>query len=88
MPTALVTGLTGQDGSYLAELLLAKGYRIVGAVRSAQIAVGSLSPTLMNRVELVDWDMLDQRVMVDILSHYQPEELYNFFCLFIRVSNV
>ena len=78
MPTALVTGLTGQDGSYLAELLLAKGYRIVGAVRSAQIAVGSLSPTLMNRVELVDWDMLDQRVMVDILSHYQPEELYNF----------
>lgn len=78
MLTALVTGLTGQDGSYLAELLLAKGYRVVGAVRNAQMAVGALSPDLMNRVELVDWDMQDQRVMVDILSHYQPAELYNF----------
>jgi GDPmannose 4,6-dehydratase len=78
MSTALVTGITGQDGSYLAEQLLAKGYRIVGAVRNARKAVGSLPPGLMNRVELVDWDMLDQRTMVDVLSQYQPAELYNF----------
>lgn len=77
MPTALLTGITGQDGSYLAELLLAKGYRIVGAVRNARTASVSLPPSLMTRVELVDWDMLDQQTMADVLSHYQPVELYN-----------
>ena len=78
MKTALVTGVTGQDGSYLAELLIAKGYRVVGAVRDVQLAVESLPSTLVSRVELVVWDVLDQRRMVDVLSRYRPQEVYNF----------
>ncbi len=78
MKTALITGVTGQDGSYLAELLIAKGYRVVGAVRDVQLAVESLPSTLVSRVELVVWDVLDQRRMVDVLSRYRPQEVYNF----------
>ena len=78
MKTALVTGVTGQDGSYLAELLIAKGYRVVGAVRDVQLAVESLPSTLVSRVELVVCDVLDQRRMVDVLSRYRPQEVYNF----------
>lgn len=78
MKTALITGVTGQDGSYLAELLIAKGYRVVGAVRDVQLAVKSLPSTLVSRVELVVWDVLDQRRMVDVLSRYRPQEVYNF----------
>jgi GDPmannose 4,6-dehydratase len=76
--TALITGLTGQDGSYLTELLLARGYRVVGAVRNRLVASSSLSKGLLDKVELVEWDMLDQQKMVDVLSHYQPAEIYNF----------
>ena len=78
MKTALVTGVTGQDGSYLAEFLIAKGYRVVGAVRDIQLAVETLPSSLVNRVELVVWDLLDQRRMVDVLSCYRPQEVYNF----------
>ena len=78
MKTALITGVTGQDGSYLAELLIAKGYRVVGAVRDEQLALESLPSSLVSRVELVVWDMLDQRRMVDVLSRYRPQEVYNF----------
>lgn len=78
MRSALITGMTGQDGSYLAELLLAKGYHVVGAVRDVRSAVGSLPSALMESVEIVPWDPLDQRGMVDILSRYSPRELYNF----------
>lgn len=77
MKTALITGLTGQDGSYLAELLLAKDYRIVGAVRDVQQAADLLPSTLKDKVELVAWNMLDQQEIVAILRHYQPTELYN-----------
>lgn len=78
MKTALITGVTGQDGSYLAELLIAKGYRVVGAVRDVQLAVKALPSTLVSRVELVVWDVLDERRMVDVLSRYRPQEVYNF----------
>jgi len=78
MKTAMITGITGQDGSYLAELLLAEGYRVIGGVRDVEKALNKLSSDLVNRVELVAWDMLDQRVMVGILSNYRPTELYNF----------
>ena len=64
--------------SYLAELLIAKGYRVVGAVRDVQLTVESLPSTLVSRVELVVWDVLDQRRMVDVLSRYRPQEVYNF----------
>lgn len=78
MPTALITGITGQDGSYLAELLLAKGYRVIGAVREGQNAEESLSEGLRGHVDLTAWDMLDQRHMVEVLAEYRPVEIYNF----------
>lgn len=78
MATALITGITGQDGSYLAEQMVVKGYRVVGAVRDVQKAASSLPSALMNSVELITWNMLDQHSMVEVLSHYRPHELYNF----------
>ncbi|UUZ74220.1 GDP-mannose 4,6-dehydratase [Polaromonas sp. P1(28)-8] len=78
MKTALITGITGQDGSYLAELLLAKGYRVIGAFRDSQKVKESLPAGLKNGVELVAWDMLDQRRMTDVLTECRPAEIYNF----------
>lgn len=78
MPTVLITGITGQDGSYLAELLLAKGYRVIGAVRNSQNAKESLPTALKNSVELITWDMLDQRRMTEVLTECRPAEIYNF----------
>ena len=60
MPTALITGITGQDGSYLAELLLAKGYRVVGVVRRSSTTPYERIAHLVDRVELVSADLLDQ----------------------------
>jgi GDPmannose 4,6-dehydratase len=76
MPTALVTGITGQDGSYLAELLLAKGYRVIGAVRDGQ-DFSALPVGFQGVVELVAWDMLDQHCMTEVLAMYRPQEVYN-----------
>lgn len=78
METALITGITGQDGSYLAELLLTKGYRVIGAVRHSQNAKKSLPAELKNSVELIEWGMLDQRRMTEVLMEYRPAEIYNF----------
>lgn len=78
MPTVLITGITGQDGLYLAELLFAKGYRVVGAVRDSQNARESLPGVLRNNVELIAWDMLDQRRMTEVLEECRPTEIYNF----------
>lgn len=75
---ALVTGVTGQDGSYLAGLLLAKGYSVLGATRNIEGARADLSAGLPNGVELIEWDMLDQRRMTDVFSAYRPAEIYNF----------
>ena len=75
--TALITGIFGQDGMYLAELLLSKGYRVVGTTRNLQGYSGSLPPTLKG-VELVEWDMLNQKRMLETLRYYRPSELYNF----------
>ena len=76
-PAALVTGIAGQDGSYLAELLLAKGYRVIGAVRDRQKARAALPVEVADAVELVAWDMLDQRGMTETLALYRPQEIYN-----------
>lgn len=79
MKTALITGIAGQDGSYLAELLLDKGYRIVGAVMDVQRDSTLLPSSLMSRVELVEWDMLNREIEItDILSRYKPGEVYNY----------
>lgn len=76
--TALITGITGQDGSYLAELLLLKGYRVVGTTRDARKASTELVVDLLGKIELVEWDVLDQRKITDILAAYRPHEVYNF----------
>lgn len=77
MPTALITGITGQDGSYLAELLLSKGYRVVGIVRRSSTTPYERIAHLVDRVELVSADLLDQTSLTDALSATQPDEVYN-----------
>ena len=66
--TALITGITGQDGSYLAELLLAKGYRVVGLVRRSSTTPYDRIAHLIDRIELVSADLLDQTSLVDAMS--------------------
>jgi GDPmannose 4,6-dehydratase len=78
MTVALITGITGQDGSYLAELLLSKGYSIIGAVRDSQNAKEPLPAVNKNSIELIAWDMLDQRRITEVLAEYRPTEIYNF----------
>ena len=77
MPTALITGITGQDGSYLAEYLLDKGYRVVGIVRRSSTTPYDRIAHLIDRVELVAADLLDQTSLVDALGDTQPDEIYN-----------
>src|SRR5262245_21501332 len=77
MTTALITGVTGQDGSYLAELLLAKGYRVVGTVRRSSTTPYERIAHLVDRVELVSADLLDQTSLTDVVGEYQPDEIYN-----------
>ncbi len=77
MPTALITGITGQDGSYLAELLLSKGYRVVGVVRRSSTMPYERIGHLMDRVELVSADLLDQTSIVDAIEASAPDEIYN-----------
>src|SRR5262249_19649815 len=75
--TALITGITGQDGSYLAELLLAKGYRVVGMMRRASTATSGRVDHLEERIELVQGDLLDQSSLVECLRECRPSEVYN-----------
>ncbi len=77
MKTALVTGITGQDGSYLAELLLAKGYRVVGVVRRSSTTPYDRIAHLIDRIELVSADLLDQTSLVDAMADVAPDEIYN-----------
>jgi GDPmannose 4,6-dehydratase len=77
MKTALITGITGQDGSYLAELLLEKGYRVVGMQRRTSTeTVGRISH-LLDKIELVQGDLLDQLSLIDLFQRFQPDEVYN-----------
>jgi GDPmannose 4,6-dehydratase len=75
--TALITGITGQDGSYLAELLLAKGYRVVGIVRRSSTTPYERIAHLVDRIELVSADLLDQTSLVDAMGEVNPDEIYN-----------
>ncbi len=77
MPTALVTGITGQDGSYLAELLLSKGYRVVGIVRRSSTTPYERIAHLVDRIELVSADLLDQTSLTDVVGDCAPDEIYN-----------
>ena len=77
MPTALITGITGQDGSHLAEFLLSKGYKVVGMVRRSSTVNFQRIEHIQDQVELVTGDLLDQMSIVDVLSEHKPEEVYN-----------
>ena len=77
MKTALITGVTGQDGSYLAELLLAKGYRVVGVVRRTSHDSYERIQHLVGRMEIVPADLLDQHSLQSVIKDSQPDEVYN-----------
>jgi GDPmannose 4,6-dehydratase len=76
-PTALITGITGQDGSYLAELLLSKGYRVVGMTRRSSSVNDERIAHLTGQLELIQGDLLDQASLVSALQEVRPEEVYN-----------
>ena len=77
MKTALITGITGQDGSYLAEFLLEQGYRVVGMVRRSSTENFSRIHHLTDRIEIVQGDLLDQFSLISLLQTYRPTEVYN-----------
>jgi len=74
---ALITGITGQDGSYLAELLLAKGYEVIGMVRRSSTVNFGRIEGIQDQVTLVQGDLLDQTSLIDIMREHQPDEIYN-----------
>ncbi|GAB4315105.1 MAG: GDP-mannose 4,6-dehydratase [Candidatus Zixiibacteriota bacterium] len=77
MPNALITGVTGQDGSYLAEFLLEKGYKVYGVVRRASTENFERIEHLKGRISLLQADLLDQLSIISAIEEAQPDELYN-----------
>lgn len=87
MPNALITGITGQDGSYLAELLLEKGYRVYGMLRRLSTFNDSRIHHLLGRIELIDADLLDQYSLIQALRKSQADEVYNLAAMsFVATS--
>jgi GDPmannose 4,6-dehydratase len=77
MPRALITGVTGQDGSYLAEFLLAKGYEVYGVVRRTSHHSYERIEHLLGRVQIVHGDLLDQHSLTEVIRECRPDEVYN-----------
>ncbi|HEY7505706.1 MAG TPA: GDP-mannose 4,6-dehydratase [Gemmatimonadales bacterium] len=77
MPKALITGVTGQDGSYLAEFLLEKGYEVVGMVRRTSHHSYERIDHLLDRIEIVAADLLDQHSLTVVMQDVRPDEVYN-----------
>ena len=77
MPSALITGVTGQDGSYLAELLLAKGYEVTGVVRRTSHHSYERIDHLLDRLRIVPADLLDQHSLTMVVQEARPDEIYN-----------
>jgi len=77
MPTALITGITGQDGSYLAELLLSKGYLVVGMVRRSSTVTFERIQHIQDDITILQGDLHDQSSLVDVMEQYHPDEVYN-----------
>jgi len=75
--TALITGITGQDGSYLADFLLDKGYRVVGMVRRSSAENFTRIEHIRHRIELEQADLLDQYSLIDLMRRTKPDEVYN-----------
>ncbi len=74
---ALITGITGQDGSYLAEFLLDKGYEVIGMVRRTSTINFDRIKHIQDKVEIVQGDLLDQSSLIEILREHKPQEVYN-----------
>ena len=77
MPRALVTGVTGQDGSYLAEFLLAKGYEVFGMVRRTSHHSYERIESLLDSIRIVTADLLDQHSLTEVMREVKPDEVYN-----------
>jgi GDPmannose 4,6-dehydratase len=77
MPTALITGITGQDGSYLADFLLAKGYKVVGMVRRSSTVTFERIQHIQDDLIIIQGDLHDQSSLVDVMEEYSPDEVYN-----------
>ncbi len=77
MPTALITGINGQDGSYLAELLLKKGYQVVGMVRRSSTVTFERIEHIQDDILIVQGDLHDQSSLVALLEEHKPDEVYN-----------
>jgi GDPmannose 4,6-dehydratase len=78
MKRALITGITGQDGSYLAELLLEKGYGVYGMVRRASTENFERIEHIRDRIHIVQADLLDQLSLIELIEDVEPDEVYNF----------
>ena len=74
---ALITGITGQDGSYLAEFLLDKGYEVLGMIRRSSTETFNRIDHIKDKITLVQADLLDQLSIVNILREHNPDEIYN-----------
>ena len=77
MPKALITGITGQDGSYLAEALLQKGYEVVGMVRRSSTVNYERIAHIQGSIDFVNGDLLDQISLIDAIKIHEPDEIYN-----------
>ena len=77
MPTAIITGITGQDGSYLAELLLSRGYRVIGVARRSSTVTNERINHLLDDITVVQGDLHDQGSLLSFLEEYKPTEVYN-----------
>ena len=87
MPTALITGITGQDGSHLAELLLSKGYKVHGMVRRTSSDSNHRIEHILDKVQLHQGDLLDSASLLGIVEKTQPDEVYNLAAMsFVPVS--
>ena len=77
MPSALITGVTGQDGSYLAEFLLGKGYQVIGMVRRSSTVTFERIQHIQDAIIVIQGDLHDQSSLVDVMEKHRPEEVYN-----------
>ncbi len=77
MPTAIITGVTGQDGSYLAELLLSKGYRVIGMMRRSSVVTFERIQHIQDQIDIIQGDLHDQSSLMDLIEQFKPDEVYN-----------
>lgn len=77
MPIAIITGITGQDGSYLAEYLLTQGYEVIGMVRRSSTVTFERIKHIQDDIIIIQGDLHDQSSLVDIIERYSPDEVYN-----------